>query len=95
MRCYCLLAACIPFQNKHISAARHFVQLFTILLRVWNVFEYLISVSVDRKVVRQEAEHGRGDPVRDRSKAEASDGPGGRQRAAEAPRLDHRVECGL
>lgn len=41
MRCYCLLAACIPFQNKHISAARHFVQLFTIFLRVWNVIELI------------------------------------------------------
>ncbi len=40
---------------------------------------YLIASIVDRKVVRQEAECGRGDSVRDRTKAEASDGFGGRQ----------------
>lgn len=31
----------------------------------------------NRKVVRQEAERGRGDPVGDRPEAEASDGSGG------------------
>lgn len=55
----------------------------------------LISAVVDREVVRQEAERGRGDPVRDRPEAEASDRFGGRQRAAEASRLDHWVERGL
>lgn len=60
------------------------------------VFELISSLLVvNREVVRQEAERGRGDPVRDRPKAEASDGFGGCQRTAEASRLDHWVECGL
>ena len=37
-----------------------------------------LSPVVDRKVVGQEAECGRGEPVRDRPEAEASDGFGGR-----------------
>lgn len=43
MRFYCLLAACVLCQNKHISAARYWlsVQLLMILLRVWNVFELI------------------------------------------------------
>lgn len=32
------------------------------------------SLVVSRKAVRQKAERGRGDPIRDRTKAEASDG---------------------
>lgn len=48
-----------------------------------------------REAVGQEAERGRGDPVRDRPEAEASDCFGGRQRTAAASRLDYRVERGL
>ena len=50
---------------------------------------YLLSPVVDRKIVGQEAERGRSDAVRDRPKAEAPDGFGGRQRAAEASWMDH------
>lgn len=48
-----------------------------------------------REAVGQEAERGRGDPVGDRAETKADDGPGGRQRTAEASRLEHRVERGL
>lgn len=93
----------IPFLNLCMSSSRYFFKppnsdiacLLSYILHLCKeglslcVLIYIISLVVDRKVVGQEAERGRGDPVRDRPEAEASDGFRGRQRAAEASRLDH------